>query len=334
MLFPLASAGPHPDSPKHLPQSVNQGCGFWLAGESCWQWRALTGVRLCQRADGLRRKEEVRSRGQGVNTEPTERRGYRVLMEAKKVQRERENTILEPGGIFLCSLPLLLLSWAGWRISEPGKTLGIKHPEVKNLRIKAGFAKARACCLQGSSLKNDPEGDLTRGSLYGASYGPRVCLPPQKSRAGSPGESLLPPSLPPSLTLSAHPELCPEWADAHPGEKAQKRVYGGRYWGGGLTLGQSPGGGDASEIKWGNQDLRGTFDKLGRSRWVVPGHTHSQCSCSGLGWWPALSKPQIHGSYSNYLDCYEHTVQRPTPPETFKILLEEFLLWLSGNEPS
>lgn len=35
MLFPLASTGPHPDSLKHLPQSLNQGCGLWLAVESC-----------------------------------------------------------------------------------------------------------------------------------------------------------------------------------------------------------------------------------------------------------------------------------------------------------
>lgn len=34
MLFPLALRRPNSDSPKHLPPSLNQRCGLWLAVKS------------------------------------------------------------------------------------------------------------------------------------------------------------------------------------------------------------------------------------------------------------------------------------------------------------
>ena len=67
-----------------------------------------------------------------------------------------------------------------------------------------------------------------------------------------------------------------------------------------VTLGQSSGAGDVSEIKWGSQDLRGTFDKQSKSKRKAPGHT--QRSCFGSRCLLALSQPKIHSSYPNYPD--------------------------------
>lgn len=153
-------------------------------------------------------------------------------------------------------------------------------------RIKAAFGKVRACCRHRSCLKNASKQDLSRWSLGQPMWGfpwPRGMLIPQRSRAGGPsswgsspraGWSL--PSLPP-LFPSSHPKHILSFGKTKQilteQKKPPKRLW--RKTLGRVTLGPSPGTGDASEIKRGVQDLRGTSDKLGRSRWEAPGHTQS-----------------------------------------------------------
>lgn len=81
-----------------------------------------------------------------------------------------------------------------------------------------------------------------------------------------------------------------------------------------MTLGQSPGAGDASKATLGGPDLRATFDNLCRSKWEVSGHTQS-VPLLWLGIMLALGKPKTDNTYP-IIQIVGTCCAETGPPET------------------